>query len=55
MKVALMGQNGAGKSTLFKLITRTIEPSSGDISIDKRLTIATAHQVIAPTDMGTYH
>jgi len=51
MKVALMGQNGAGKSTLFKLITRTIEPSSGDISIDKRLTIATAHQVIAPTDM----
>ena len=51
MKVALMGQNGAGKSTLFKLITRKIEPMSGEISIDKRLIIATAHQVIAPVDM----
>jgi len=51
MKVALMGQNGAGKSTLFKLITRTIKPLSGEISIDKRLIIATAHQVIAPVDM----
>ena len=51
MKVALMGQNGAGKSTLFKLLTRVIEPTSGDISIDKRLTIATAHQVITPIDM----
>lgn len=51
MKVALMGQNGAGKSTLFKLITRVIEPISGDISVDKRLTVATAHQVITPADM----
>ncbi len=51
MKVALMGQNGAGKSTLFKLITRAIEPTSGDISVDKRLTVATAHQVISPADM----
>jgi ATPase subunit of ABC transporter with duplicated ATPase domains len=51
MKVALMGQNGAGKSTLFKLITRKMEPLSGEISVDKRLVIATAHQVIAPADM----
>ncbi len=51
MKVALMGQNGAGKSTLFKLITKKIEPSSGEISVDKRLIIAAAHQVIPPTDM----
>jgi ATPase subunit of ABC transporter with duplicated ATPase domains len=51
MKVALMGQNGAGKSTLFKLITRAVEPTSGTISVDKRLIVATAHQVIAPADM----
>ena len=51
MKVALMGQNGAGKSTLFKLITGIIKPTSGTISVDKRLIVATAHQVIAPADM----
>jgi ATPase subunit of ABC transporter with duplicated ATPase domains len=52
MKVALMGQNGAGKSTLFKLITGAIKPTSGTISVDKRLIVATAHQVIAPADMS---
>jgi len=51
MKVALMGQNGAGKSTLFKLITQKILPTSGEILIDKRLIVATAHQVIAQEDM----
>jgi len=52
MKVALMGQNGAGKSTLFKLITGIIKPVSGTISVDKRLIVAIAHQVIAPADMS---
>lgn len=52
MKVALMGQNGAGKSTLFKLITKKLQPSSGTISVDNRLVVATAHQVIAPADMN---
>jgi len=51
MKVALMGQNGAGKSTLFKLITREIDPTSGSISVDKRLVVATAHQVIAKDEL----
>ena len=46
-----MGQNGAGKSTLFKLITGAIKPTSGNISVDKRLVVATAHQVISPSDM----
>lgn len=52
MKIALMGQNGAGKSTLFKLITRELEPTSGEISVDKRLAVATARQVIAPSDIN---
>lgn len=51
MKVALMGQNGAGKSTLFKLITGKLTPTTGTISVDKRLVVATAHQVISPADM----
>lgn len=51
MKVALMGQNGAGKSTLFKLITKELHPLSGEISVDKRLVVATARQVIAIEDM----
>lgn len=46
-----MGQNGAGKSTLFKLITREINPLSGEISVDRRLIVATARQVISPVDM----
>ncbi len=52
MKVALMGQNGAGKSTLFKLLTGVLRPESGEISVDKKLTVATAYQVILPTDMS---
>ncbi len=51
MKVALMGQNGAGKSTLFKLLVRGIEPTSGSVAIDKRLVVATAHQVMSPSYM----
>ncbi|MFS8158728.1 MAG: ATP-binding cassette domain-containing protein [Candidatus Roizmanbacteria bacterium] len=50
MKIALMGQNGAGKSTIFKLLTGTLSPSSGHISVDRNLTVATAHQVIDPQD-----
>ena len=31
----IIGANGAGKSTFLKLITKQIEPSSGDVVIDK--------------------
>lgn len=51
MKVALMGQNGAGKSTLFGLLTSVLQPDSGEISVDKKMTVATAFQVVPPEDL----
>lgn len=51
-KIALMGQNGAGKSTIFQLITKTLKPVSGEIHIEKGLSIATALQVIPREDMN---
>ena len=50
-KIALMGQNGAGKSTIFQLITGTLRPESGTISIADNLTVATAKQVIPRDQM----
>lgn len=50
-KVTLMGQNGAGKSTIFGLIIGAIRPESGDIYIDKDLSIAIARQVIPRNEM----
>ncbi len=38
-RVAIIGQNGQGKSTLMKIITKDVEPDSGEISIDKKLKI----------------
>ena len=51
MKMTLMGQNGAGKSTIFGLITKLIEPESGDIHIVHGLSIATARQVIPRAEL----
>jgi ATP-binding cassette subfamily F protein uup len=38
-RVAIIGQNGQGKSTFMKIITREVEPDSGEISIDKSVKI----------------
>ena len=32
-KVAVIGRNGAGKSTFLKLVTKVIEPTSGEITV----------------------
>lgn len=34
-KVALTGRNGSGKSTLFKILTKQLLPSKGQIEIPK--------------------
>ena len=38
-RIAIIGQNGQGKSTLMKIITRAVEPDSGEIAIDKKVKI----------------
>ncbi|MEA2049582.1 MAG: ABC-F family ATP-binding cassette domain-containing protein [Campylobacterota bacterium] len=38
-RVAVIGQNGQGKSTFMKILTKDVEPDSGEIAIDKSLKI----------------
>ena len=48
-RYVIVGENGAGKSTLFKLCTGTIEPTSGEIYKDVRVSVAHYNQLIADT------
>lgn len=48
-KVTIIGQNGAGKSTIFKLITKVLTPTSGEIFMPNYIKIGIAMQMI-PTD-----
>ena len=50
-KMTLMGQNGAGKSTIFQLMNGQLEPTQGEVHVDKGLNIATSRQVIPPKQL----
>lgn len=43
-RYGLIGANGAGKSTFLKILSRQIEPSSGEISLESNLKMGTLSQ-----------
>lgn len=45
-RVGLIGKNGAGKSTMLKILSREMEPDSGQIAADKELKIGFLKQDI---------
>jgi branched-chain amino acid transport system ATP-binding protein len=46
--VAVIGPNGAGKTTLLRVISRLIEPTAGDMTMQgRRLNDVPSHEVIA--------
>ena len=45
-RVGLIGKNGAGKSTMLKILSKEIEPDSGQIATDKTLKIGFLKQDI---------
>src|ERR1700744_1000039 len=51
VKLALMGQNGAGKSTIFGIMTKQLDPESGQVHVSHGLTVATARQVIPRAEL----
>ncbi|MDA1337703.1 MAG: ATP-binding cassette domain-containing protein [bacterium] len=51
-KMTLMGQNGAGKSTIFQLMNGQLEPTEGDVHVERGLNIATSRQVIPPKELN---
>ncbi len=49
----VIGANGAGKSTFLKVLSSKIEPSSGDVSIDKKKRLAFLEQEQTKYDKQT--
>lgn len=45
-KVTIMGQNGAGKSTIIKLLSNSLRPDEGDVSISAGERVACAMQTM---------
>ena len=45
-RIGLIGKNGAGKSTLLKILSKELEPDSGQIAADKNLSIGFLKQDI---------
>jgi ABC transport system ATP-binding/permease protein len=49
-RVCLIGRNGAGKTTLFKLITKQIEPDSGEVRFTSGVKCSQLEQAL-PTEL----
>jgi ATPase subunit of ABC transporter with duplicated ATPase domains len=51
-KITIMGQNGAGKSTILKMLTGTLKPQEGLISVTNGASIAIGLQVLPREWLG---
>ena len=45
-RIGLIGKNGAGKSTMLKILSKELEPDTGEIASDKDLKIGFLKQDI---------
>jgi ABC transport system ATP-binding/permease protein len=54
-RICILGRNGEGKSTLLKLISGSIRPDNGNISIPKGLSVSGLTQELPPGLEGTVH
>ena len=45
-RIGLIGKNGAGKSTMLKILSKEMEPDTGEIATDKDLKIGFLKQDI---------
>lgn len=52
-RIALVGKNGAGKSTMLKIIAGLQNPSSGNVSRQKNITVGYLPQVMVLSDERT--
>lgn len=50
-KITIMGQNGAGKSTIFGLINKELQPESGNVVMEGKISVAISRQVIPRGDL----
>ena len=46
-RISLTGENGSGKTTLLRMLTGTVQPDSGDVSLARRLRLGYLEQDLA--------
>ena len=52
-RIAVIGRNGTGKTTLFEILTRTIMPDSGSVSLRRDTAIGYLRQDVQPSSGRT--